>query len=111
MVVLTPRLVNLHICNLAAQTGASLFLHEHTSPYISHLGALANTTTLGWKYDKTEGSIDMGQFSHAIVEDFTVVDGWRIDNAIEAFSGISGQGLRYSPSLWIVSNRVGLSDI
>jgi hypothetical protein len=88
-----------------------LFLHEHASPYISHLGALADTTTLGWKYDKTEGAIDMEQFSHAIVEDLTVVDGWKIDKVVESFTGISKQGLRYSPSLWIVSNRASLSDM
>jgi hypothetical protein len=75
------------------------------------MGARANTTKLGWKYDKTEGAIDMGRFSHAIVEDLTVVDGWKIDNVVEAFAGISKQGLRYSPSLWIVSNRASLSDM
>ena len=92
-----PRGVNIHICNLAAQTGASLFLHEHAAPY------LANTTSPDWSYDKTEGMVDMGQFTHAIVENLASVDGWKVDTVVEAFNGVTKRGLRYAPALWIVS--------
>ena len=44
-------LVQVHICNLAAQTGASLFLQTHAPPYI---GDLAPTSSLDWVYNKTE---------------------------------------------------------
>jgi len=72
---------------------------------------VANTTSLRWKYDKTEGTVDMEQFTHAIVEDLTVVDGWRINTVVDRFAGIGKQGLKYSPSLWVVSNRDSLVDI
>lgn len=89
--------MNLHICNLAAQTGASLFLHENAPPY------LRDVTSFNWKYDKTEGALDMGQFTHAIVEDIASVDGWKVDTIVEAFNGVTKRGLRYAPALWVVS--------
>lgn len=44
-------LVHVHISNLAAQTGASLFLHTHAPPFLSLLNAPSNRN---WVYDKTE---------------------------------------------------------
>ena len=43
--------VHVHISNLAAQTGASLFLHEHAPPFHPAIGAPLHP---GWVYDKTE---------------------------------------------------------
>lgn len=43
--------VHVHMSNLAAQTGASLFLHTHAPPFLSDLTAPPNRN---WVYDKTE---------------------------------------------------------
>lgn len=96
--------VNLHICNLAAQTGASLFLQEHTLPTLRHNQSLSIDSKLEWRYDKTENLSDLRQYSHAIVEDLSLVDGWKIEEAIQGYSGLSKRGIVYSPKLWIASN-------
>ena len=44
--------MHVHISNLAAQTGASLFLHSHAPPFHPAIGAPPHP---GWVYDKTEG--------------------------------------------------------
>lgn len=41
----------MHISNLAAQTGASLFLHTHAPPFLSEFTTPLNRD---WVYDKTE---------------------------------------------------------
>ncbi|RDX56977.1 hypothetical protein OH76DRAFT_1459704 [Lentinus brumalis] len=43
--------VHVHISNLAAQTGASLFLHSHAPPFHP---VLNDTHPVSWVYDKTE---------------------------------------------------------
>ena len=74
--------VHVHISNLAAQTGASLFLHEYSPPYFF---PSPNNTTYAWTYNKTEhltprdftsprqgdgAGVDVGTtpFTHLIVE-------------------------------------------
>ena len=44
--------VHVHVANLAAQTGASLFLHRNAPPFHPAVRAPRRT---GWVYDKTEG--------------------------------------------------------
>ncbi|KAI0925707.1 hypothetical protein AcV5_008372 [Taiwanofungus camphoratus] len=48
----TQEKVHVHISNLAAQTGASLFLHTHSPPYL--LGLDIAPSTPHWTYNKTE---------------------------------------------------------
>ena len=50
-VILNRAAVHVHISNLAAQTGASLFLHTHAPPFLPELGVPPNQH---WVYDKTE---------------------------------------------------------
>lgn len=97
-------LVKLHICNLAAQTGASLFLHEHEQPILYSNGSINATGGLQWHYDKTEHLMDLRPYSHAIVEELSLVDGWHIEQVIEGYSGLSMRGIKYSPKLWLMSN-------
>lgn len=47
-----PGTVHVHVSNLAAQTGASLFLHTHAPPFLPGLDSTPNTKH--WTYDKTE---------------------------------------------------------
>ncbi|EJD51119.1 hypothetical protein AURDEDRAFT_143051 [Auricularia subglabra TFB-10046 SS5] len=97
--------VHVHICNLAAQTGASLFTFEH--------GA--------WTYNKTEHltprDITDGPFTHAIVEDWSEerykADRWAVVDEIEGFDGLKWESLhgipvpqvRQKTQLWILERR------
>ena len=64
--------MNVHISNLAAQTGASLFLQTHAPPY-SFL-TLPKGQAKNWTYDKTEGlapaqlSAPERGYTHLIIE-------------------------------------------
>ncbi|OJT14972.1 hypothetical protein TRAPUB_8415 [Trametes pubescens] len=110
--------VHVHVSNLAAQSGASLFLHSHAPPF---LPGLAPPSKFGrpvdWVYNKTEGlSVDAltaaPQFTHLIAEipvltpeamehwsPVAVVDGFdgwafNIESVKAAFKMGLGEGLR-----------------
>jgi alpha-1,6-mannosyltransferase len=46
--------VHVHISNLAAQTGASLFQQTHAPPFVPHFGVYPPTPGADWVYNKTE---------------------------------------------------------
>ena len=87
--------VHVHIANLAAQTGASLFLHANSLP---HHPAIATSVTPMWVYNKTEGlHIDQlmastSPFTHLIVETLPneLPPQWRVVEAIRIFNGFKG---------------------
>ena len=55
----TLMLVHVHISNLAAQTGASLFLHTRAPPSLAILSPNGTQPAATWVYDKTENlSVD-----------------------------------------------------
>ena len=67
---------HVHLCNLAAQTGASLYLHLNSSPY-PHLNLLFKRPIIegsaAWIYNKTENLDDYAiassrQITHIITE-------------------------------------------
>ncbi|KAL4075052.1 glycosyltransferase family 22 protein [Scleroderma yunnanense] len=85
--------IHVYICNLAAQTGASLFLHEHAPPFSSPLfgtGAGPITTRSSWTYNKTEGltpaMLSSSGFTHLIVESPEIGSGeWAVVDSILGF--------------------------
>ncbi|KAH7099679.1 Alg9-like mannosyltransferase family-domain-containing protein [Auriculariales sp. MPI-PUGE-AT-0066] len=90
--------VHVHICNYAAQSGASLFTQTHDN----------------WVYNKTEHltAHDLTVspwFTHAVVEDFTrkryPEKRWRVLEEVHSFSGIRTQPLpaiSARPQLWVL---------
>jgi alpha-1,6-mannosyltransferase len=87
-----PAPVYVHICNLAAQTGASLFSQSNSPPFLSALppSVLADP----WTYSKTENltSIDLtrGPYTHLIVEaplDPALKKSWKVIDVVDGFAG------------------------
>ncbi|PSR76658.1 hypothetical protein PHLCEN_2v8255 [Hermanssonia centrifuga] len=65
--------VHVHISNLAAQTGASLFLQTHAPPYLPGYSIAPPEHSAYWRYDKTENLTPTaltasGNITHAIAE-------------------------------------------
>jgi alpha-1,6-mannosyltransferase len=94
--------VHVHISNLAAQTGASLFMQENSPPYIASFTLSQpdlEARGRNWTYDKTEGltpfDLTNGPYTHLIVE--TPMDaslssaqgstGWKEVATIDGFAG------------------------
>jgi len=83
--------VHVHISNLAAQTGASLFLQSHSPPYIPSIPAPA---TGDWVYNKTEGLSPCGLTTsasptHIIAEssaEFVRTGRWKLADSVQGFS-------------------------
>ncbi|EIN10091.1 alpha-1,6-mannosyltransferase subunit [Punctularia strigosozonata HHB-11173 SS5] len=89
--------VHVHISNLAAQTGASLFTQVHAPPLHGFISPRLQDK--GWVYNKTEGLTprdlsDSKHFTHLIAEssgqDWNAVyssRSWTLVRTIEAFDG------------------------
>ena len=79
-------LVHVHISNLAAQTGASLFLQTHSAPY--HPSLPTPSLGLNWTYNKTENltTYSPSRFTHLIAEATEPVPwGWKKVDCIGGF--------------------------
>ncbi|OJA08470.1 hypothetical protein AZE42_02833 [Rhizopogon vesiculosus] len=83
--------VHVHLSNLAAQTGASLFLQSHSPPYIPPIPAPA---TGDWVYNKTEGLslhdiTTPTSLTHLIAEssaEFVETGRWKLAGSVRGFS-------------------------
>ncbi|OSC97695.1 glycosyltransferase family 22 protein [Trametes coccinea BRFM310] len=85
--------VHVHISNLAAQTGASLFLHSNAPPFLPGFDAGHPTN---WVYNKTENLslralTASKQITHLIAEipalDSAVMDSWSPVAVVDGFDG------------------------
>ena len=86
-------IVHVHIANLAAQSGASLFLHTHAPPYRSRLGVLPPPSS-SWIYNKTENLAPAyiaydSPFTHVIAESKDALPSgrWQVVDVIDGFQG------------------------
>jgi alpha-1,6-mannosyltransferase len=75
----TINVVHVHICNLAAQTGASLFLHTHAPPHLPYYAQ----SSRNWTYNKTEllSAQDLSSntaITHLIAESPSMGDEWTV---------------------------------
>lgn len=105
----------MYIDDLAAQSGASMFLQAYSPPF----GTFISTPFQSWTYDKTDNRTDFSQVDYVITERTDLVDNtdeWRIAEGIRAFNGRLGvverlQGKRDVPligervALWILERR------
>ncbi len=92
--------VHVHIGNLAAQSGASLFLHTHSPPYRPQLGIVPPSISAAhpWIYNKTENLTPAdiaydSSFTHAIAEDTDLLPVGSF-NAVEVIDGFRGWKIR-----------------
>ncbi|KAJ7592689.1 glycosyltransferase family 22 protein [Mycena floridula] len=84
---------HVHLCNLAAQSGASLFLQIHSPPYPSPSLLKTSFVEAAWIYNKTEmltmqSLSDSKALTHLIIEiepSAKVEARWRTTRSIEAF--------------------------
>ncbi|KAG8932294.1 dolichyl-P-Man:Man(7)GlcNAc(2)-PP-dolichol alpha-1,6-mannosyltransferase [Tulasnella sp. 418] len=99
---------NIYIDNLAAQTGASMFLQENSPPF----GDL-EPGSKSWTYVKTENLKNFEGFSHVISEDrhSPGLQEWVVVKGIDAFGGGMGLGditkgrmpsVKLETKLWIM---------
>lgn len=88
-------LVHVHVDNLAAQTGASLFLQTHAPPYPSYF-PVANDGLHNWIYNKTENlsPADLTaarHFTHLItsspLDSFSIPQEWTKVDCVRAYDG------------------------
>src|SRR6267142_3928022 len=89
-------IVHVHIANIAAQSGASLFLHTHAPPYRSSLGIRAPAISAAhpWIYNKTENLTPAdvaydSSFTHVIAEsgDALPTGRWELVDVIDGCQG------------------------
>ena len=89
--------VHVHVANLAAQSGASLFLHTHAPPYRERMGILPPIASVAhhpWVYNKTENltPADVAYsslFTHVIAgsSDALPAGRWEIVGVIDGLEG------------------------
>jgi alpha-1,6-mannosyltransferase len=92
--------VHVHIGNLAAQSGASLFLHTHSPPYRPDLGIVPPSISAAhpWIYNKTENLTPAdiaydSSFTHAIAEETDLLPVGSL-YAVEVIDGFRGWKIR-----------------
>lgn len=83
--------IHVHICDLAAQTGSSLFLHENPE----------------WVYDKDEKGPRNASITHVIAEEKPTWGKWKEVAVVEGFERLdwSNLDIKTKEMLWIMERR------
>ncbi|QRW03751.1 glycosyltransferase family 22 protein [Ceratobasidium sp. AG-Ba] len=97
--------VSVHIDNLAAQTGASLFTQEHSPPVWTH-----QQDNTRWTYTKDPSPTSFSSYTYLVTEHTNIPDGeWDIVGSVDALDRVDiRRGLRAlvtKPTLFILRNR------
>lgn len=103
--------MHVHISNLAAQTGASLFLQTHAPPYLTQIGIHPPPKSHNWVYNKTENLTQLDitntkDFTHVIAEVGDDAAGfalqqWDVVEAVEGFERwVPNLDLLKGASIW-----------
>ncbi|QRV89538.1 glycosyltransferase family 22 protein [Ceratobasidium sp. AG-Ba] len=97
--------VSVHIDNLAAQTGASLFTQEHSPPVWTH-----QQDNTRWTYSKDPSPTSFSSYTYLVTEHTNIPDGeWDIVGSIDALDRVDiRRGLNAlvtKPTLFILRNR------
>lgn len=111
--------VHVHISNLAAQTGASLFTQRHSDPQWQHSGSEAGNQ---WKYDKTEGLLvdeltkAGSPYTHLILEELPSEKvlkkrGWRVVSTVNALERVRVQPLVLKAALRSFTKDLSLASV
>ncbi|KAG9126543.1 dolichyl-P-Man:Man(7)GlcNAc(2)-PP-dolichol alpha-1,6-mannosyltransferase [Ceratobasidium sp. 392] len=101
--------ISVHIDNLAAQTGASLFTQEHSPPFWTQ----HQDQSTQWTYSKDPSPSTFKSYTYLVREDPTVPDGeWDIIGNVDALDRVDPRrglnALVTKPTLYILRNRNAL---
>lgn len=103
-----------HIDNLAAQTGASLFTQEHASPFF--FARPNSSSTREWTYSKDPAPKSFDTFTHLVTEhpEAYSTKKWGVVDSVEALRGIDPRrgwnALITKPTLFILQNKDLIHD-
>ncbi|KAG9096552.1 dolichyl-P-Man:Man(7)GlcNAc(2)-PP-dolichol alpha-1,6-mannosyltransferase [Ceratobasidium sp. UAMH 11750] len=97
--------VSVHIDNLAAQTGASLFTQEHSAPFWTQ-----RQDEERWTYSKDPSPASFRSYTYLVRERPTAPDGdWDVIGSVDALDRVDPRrgwnGLVTKPTLFILRNR------
>ncbi|KAG8748124.1 dolichyl-P-Man:Man(7)GlcNAc(2)-PP-dolichol alpha-1,6-mannosyltransferase [Ceratobasidium sp. 414] len=100
--------ISVHIDNLAAQTGASLFTQEHSPPFWTQ-----RQDDRQWTYSKDPSPASFGSYTYLVREHPTAPDGeWDVVGSVDALDRVDPRrgwnGLVMKPTLFILRNRNAL---
>ncbi|KAG8726680.1 dolichyl-P-Man:Man(7)GlcNAc(2)-PP-dolichol alpha-1,6-mannosyltransferase [Ceratobasidium sp. 428] len=104
--------VSVHIDNLAAQTGASLFTQEHAPPFWTRTQRQEQEQQR-WTYSKDPSPTSFKSYTYLVREHPTALDGeWDVIGTVDALDRVDPRkGLRAlvtKPTLFVLRNRNAL---
>ncbi|KAH9053005.1 Alg9-like mannosyltransferase family-domain-containing protein [Lactarius deliciosus] len=104
--------VHVHVSNLAAQSGASLFLHTHAPPYRERFGVLPPTAPAVYHPWESRDALPIGRWE--IIDTIDGFEGWKVHRDVlgrvkeRGLQGLWGVlEMKKAKKLWIFEKRGG----